>query len=156
MSKDARLTIRIGTDLDEWLNQEAAQRGLDKAAVARMMLYERKNGAPVAEANGSQTQPVYAPPVVVTPLEQLAPAASLDGGEFEPMPPAAYEPPAEPVDVDALVDQQFAEADAQGLTAAKPEEQPASLDDTGGVRVVGGRTPPRYSVSRQPGWIAPP
>ena len=154
MSKDARLTIRIGTDLDEWLNQEASLRGLDKAAVARMMLYERKNGGPVADAVGSQTQPASMAPVGITRLETLTPDAGNDA--YEPLPPAAYEPPAEPVDVDALIDQQLAEAEAAGLTAPKPEDQAPNLDDTGGVRVVGGRTPPRYSVSRQPGWIPPP
>lgn len=42
--KATRLTIRLGEDVRAWLKAEGAKRGLDEAAFARMVLYERMNG----------------------------------------------------------------------------------------------------------------
>ena len=44
MAKDARLTVRITAELVAWLGAEGDKRGLDKAAFARMVLFERMNG----------------------------------------------------------------------------------------------------------------
>jgi hypothetical protein len=43
--KPTRLTIRLGEDARTYLQAEAAKRGLDEAAFARMLIYERMNGA---------------------------------------------------------------------------------------------------------------
>ena len=43
--KATRLTIRLGDEARTWLKAEADKRGLDEAAFARMLIYERMNGA---------------------------------------------------------------------------------------------------------------
>lgn len=66
MAKDARLTLRITDELDAWLGREADLRGLDKAAFARMALFERMNGASV--------------PVAAVPVSELVEAEPQDDG----------------------------------------------------------------------------
>jgi hypothetical protein len=93
MIKDARLSIRITPELDSWLDAEAASRGLDKAAFARMVLFERMNGMAL--------------------LPRAAPVASAVSAEYwaDENPGHEYaDQPEQPIDVEAIVAQRVAEA----------------------------------------------
>lgn len=154
MTKDCRLTVRITSDLDTWLEAEGTKRGLDKAAFARMALFERMNGAVTPEAReavtyelGLSTRPAPQRDVldVSTPepsQEQLY--AQADGITAEQPYDGA------PIDVDDLVNASLQDAEAQGLTQRREQEPPQEA--VGGVRAII-RPPPRYSAANQPGWI---
>lgn len=133
MTKDLRLTLRITEELDLWLKAESEQLGLDKAAFARLVLFQRKNGAQILAASPS--------PIAPTARDVLDVSA-----------PTAPEPASEPIDIDDLVAEQLAEADAQGLTQPR-EREDAQVMPEGGVRSLGPRRPPPYSPQTQPSWI---
>jgi hypothetical protein len=58
MDKSTRLTVRLSADARAWLVAEADKRGLDEAAFARMLIYERMNGAAPEPLYG--TSPIMA------------------------------------------------------------------------------------------------
>ena len=49
MNKDARITVRIPADLEQWLTQEAQSLGLDLAAYVRMILFKTRSQEPHEE-----------------------------------------------------------------------------------------------------------
>jgi hypothetical protein len=103
MTKDTRLSIRMTADLDAWLDAEACSRGLDKAAFARMVLFERMNGRVAAPVAG--------------PHE---PAAGPDAGEHVWM-----ELQDDTIDIESIVAQRVAEA------LARQQPQSYAEGDTG-------------------------
>ena len=143
MSKDLRVTLRITEALDTWLGVEGDKRGLDKAAFARMLLFERMNG-PQTTARASVR------PMEIPPWEEVYPDSELNG-TVNPnrMPPGATEKPKDASDtpnVDDMV--QSALDDAKAI----PEPPQAEIEVRGsGVRPV--RRPPVPYSKGIPGWI---
>jgi hypothetical protein len=108
MGKDRRINIRIGEELDAWLSEDAARRGLDTASYARMILYERMNsvGAPMMVAPAGLADESVAPGEVVYERHAMA-----EGAEST-----------EAADVDAVVAARLQEAEASGGAAPLPRE----------------------------------
>lgn len=141
MTKDARLTLRITAELDLWLGHEAASRGLDKAAFARMALFERMNGPPAqVHALLAAAVPVQRDVLTVasTPDASLPQDFTNEPSQIEP----AGDPSA--LDVDALVNEELNKAEALGLADARNIEGQAAAESLAGagVRPLMRRAPP--------------
>jgi hypothetical protein len=136
MSKDSRIVIRLETEVDQWLGDTAAKLGLDKAAYVRMLIYQHKNGARVT-AGLQGHMPMRQVEATTQPSPERPPV--LDVG-YEPLPPPAYEPPAQPVDLDAMMAEVMATAEVES-----PPEQVAPAPLNGGVRRITPRQPPPFS-----------
>lgn len=148
MSKDARLTIRITSELDAWLTSEGERRGLDKAAFARMVLFERKNGADVPLPS---RMPGSDPGIPPEPVERdFLNVASSPPAENVTQ-PEDFQPDAPAIDVDQLVSGALSDAEAQGLTERREDPQETVMADAG-VRAIR-RPAPRYAAGSHPAWI---
>lgn len=122
MAKDARVTLRITDDLDQWLEAQATLKGLDKAAFARMVLFDRMNGAPQMEPF-IVSAPVHVPiPRDILDLSQ--PEASNNSDPAPDHGSAGFDP-------NDLVSAALSSAEEQGLTEM-PE--PEVHDNGAGVR----------------------
>ena len=142
MSKDLRVTLRITEALDTWLGVEGDKRGLDKAAFARMLLFERMNretiptGLPALPPNSSLVRDMPLKPYAERPpWEETYP-------DSQEAPQMAADAP----NVDDMV--QSALDDAKAI----PEPPQAEIEVRGsGVRPV--RRPPVPYSKGIPGWI---
>ena len=133
MAKDARLTVRITAELDTWLGVEGEKRGLDKAAFARMLLFEQMSGTsrpPFYETLQALAERPDLPPQE-TPLNDLE------------MPAGASEAP----DVDEMIS---AALDTAETSPRRSNEEPAP-SHTSGVRSIMRPAVP-YSKSL-PNWL---
>lgn len=149
-AKDYRITIRMSPEMGAWLEEQAALREIDVTSYVRMRLAEIKNGRVQADlfkghsravapsvssptgrpVNGDDfraftTSVLDAPQTDQlpnqAPLEQVEGYVALGAEAIEP-----DQPP--PVDVNALVYQTLAEADAKGLTRQRQQDED-DLDD---------------------------
>lgn len=123
MTKDARLSIRITPDLDTWLDAEASSRGLDKAAFARMVLFERMNGIVKGPAPAEMA-------VSYSQVDQAL-AALPDG--YMPMNGNQVDP-----NIDALVAARVADALSRQLHSYGEGETGMQAHRRGGLREYGG------------------
>ena len=137
MSKDLRVTLRITEALDIWLGVEGDKRGLDKAAFARMLLFERMNG-PAQRGQEYGDRP--------NPLIRTLPAETPPWEETYHDSQEAPQMAADAPNVDDMV--QTALDDAKAI----PEPPQAEIEVRGsGVRPV--RRPPVPYSKGIPGWI---
>ncbi|HEX4043251.1 MAG TPA: hypothetical protein VHY10_16255 [Xanthobacteraceae bacterium] len=115
--KPTRLTIRLGEDARTYLQAEAAKRGLDEAAFARMLIYERMNGADLIAG------PAWSASSNCTPLRRGgggAPAAS----------PVSVQ--SEFADGDGALDARATDADLAAAGEPRAEEFDIAADADGG------------------------
>lgn len=126
-----RLVVRISDDLHAWIGQQAEQEGLDSATWVRSTLTKMMRGkSSFRETFEGQT------------LDGQAIRAEVLTG---PMPPSAEE--ADPIDIDALVDEGLSQVIGQAEMQEAQEQAHSN-----GVRAVM-RRPPPFSLATQPRWI---
>ncbi len=127
----SRIVVRISEDLESWIAEQGEREGLDPATWVRSILTSMRNGRLAAP--------------IVQPMHTVQASAPI-----ETLPP---EPPADPVDTDAMVKEALGAAAEDGLLASA-----ADLEAQGDAPAAGGarplyRPPVRFSPSQQPGWI---
>lgn len=136
-----RITIRMSPEMGAWIDEQARLHELEAAAFVRMQLAQVRNGQ--TEASEKLLNPPWRGAVWPDDNRTGAGLTSImqAGAEaIEPNPPTMSVPQPEdahadepaqppPVDVDAIVYQTLAEADAKGLTRAKQQDEDDEDDD---------------------------
>lgn len=118
MSKDCRIVVRMSEDLRDWVHAQAAAREMDDAAYVRMLLAEARSGVTATRIKAetplvvAQAQPIQRDVLAVaTVVEKVADVETAEAAR-------GAEGPAAPVDLNALVDAAFDDAEQAGLTQA--------------------------------------
>lgn len=141
MAKDKiSVTVKLDADVDEWLEQEADQLGLDKPTLVRMWIYQRRNGIGVPRM-----------------VERVNAHHGIDPEEIAPAPPVSevanghddHTPlPELNIDLDAMVSATVDAAEAEGLTDPIEDLSPM---ESGGTRPLR-RRPPPFSLATASAW----
>lgn len=129
MALSERIVVRMSDELYRWIGQQAEREGLDSATWVRSTLTKLKNGV--------QSKPA-------------AQVVEIQAAETEESVPVAeqIEEQSEPIDIDAMVQQGLAVADAQPQMIEEEQYQEPDVV----VRPLF-RRPPPFSQANQPGWI---
>lgn len=169
MSKDIGIRITLPPDLKAWVDEQAEDIGANAAIWIRMLVVaarKQRTQAPRFQIGtaGNAATSAWSPGLVVHAESEFHDAMPLPGGEADP---DAWRGPVDDapgdvqtsgVDVDAIVADRVAEADAAGLTAAaQPYEAFAASPaapvlgpaNGGGARALR-RPPPAFSPANQP------
>jgi hypothetical protein len=117
-AKDARIVVRMSEELRAWVHEQAAKLEMDDAAWVRMALARFKNDGAILRDYGKLAE-----------LERIESAN-------EPPPDAERSEPITPVDIDALVGDALATAEATGQADPRPEQAP-QVEPEGAVRRIG-------------------
>lgn len=171
MAKHPGIVVTMSEELRAWVHAQASVREIEDTTYIRMVLAEARSGIAATALKAATPLAVAAPDPVqrdvldvssdpygrspaMDALPQLRLVETLSPEERradldDVMQAIAAEEAALPIDVDALVDQQLAEAEAAGLTQRQIEEAEGDVPGAG-VRVLGPRIPPRYSPGTQP------
>lgn len=152
-AKDYRITIRMSPEMGTWIEEQAKLHELEAAAFVRMTLAKAKLQAehPVVVAAPLQIQPINPPPFHPGPdpyrgystgyvggVEAVKVAAHRGGEQITQQPDPGddlqqtyIDEPVQlpPVDVNAIVYQTLAEADAKGLTRPRQHGEDDEDDD---------------------------
>lgn len=140
MAKDKiSVTVKLDADVDEWLEQEADQLGLDKPTLVRMWIYQRRNGIGIPR----MVERVHAQhgiePHEIAPAPVVPEVTGHDGPT--PLPDIN-------IDLDAMVSATVANAEAEGLTDPIEDLSPM---ESGGTRPLR-RRPPPFSLATASAW----
>jgi hypothetical protein len=119
--KSTRLTIRLSAKARKWLTAEAKKRGLDEAAFARMLIFERMNGT-AAQSRTVRARDMDDP---FAPIEQVVTYSQIDRGLEQRELELANEPRAEEFEVPPDADGGNPNAALAQIMAAAP----SLLDD---------------------------